>query len=123
MWQEDFDRILSDEEEILPSSGFAASVMDAVRREASAPPPIPFPWKRAMPGLVVAGLSLVLVFVEVLSQLRQGGEVPQPPSQWSSLLVPILGAAMRAGAGWIVLALLLALVSVMLSTRFASGKT
>ena len=40
---DEFDRIMS-EEEILPSSGFAASVMEAVRREAVAPPPIPFPW-------------------------------------------------------------------------------
>ena len=38
---EDIDRILSREEEILPSSGFAVSVMDAVRSEAAAPPPNP----------------------------------------------------------------------------------
>ena len=34
----EIDRILSREDEILPSSGFAVSVMDAVRREAAAPP-------------------------------------------------------------------------------------
>jgi hypothetical protein len=35
------------EEELLPSSGFVASVMDRVRQEAALPAPIPFPWKRA----------------------------------------------------------------------------
>lgn len=37
------DRILSREDEVLPSSGFAASVMNAVRQEAAAPPPIRSP--------------------------------------------------------------------------------
>jgi len=55
---DDFDRVMS-EEEILPSSGFAASVMEAVRREAAAPPPIPFPWKRGLPGAVFAAATLI----------------------------------------------------------------
>jgi hypothetical protein len=73
-WAEDdeMNRILSREEEILPSSGFAVSVMDAVRREAAAPPPIPFPWKRALPGLVVGGFVLVMVFVTVVVAIVQG---------------------------------------------------
>ena len=61
MSDSDMDRILLKHDEILPSSGFAASVMEAVRREASAPPPIPFPWRRALPGIVVATFALVLV--------------------------------------------------------------
>ena len=56
---DDLDQILSEEDDILPSSGFASSVMDAVRCEASAPPPIPFPWTRALPGLVGAGVGCV----------------------------------------------------------------
>ena len=35
MSHDEIDRIFSREEEILPSSGFSASVMDAVRREAA----------------------------------------------------------------------------------------
>jgi len=54
MKDDDIDRILFQQDEIVPSSGFAASVMDAVRREASAPPPIPFPWKRALPIVLLA---------------------------------------------------------------------
>ena len=71
----EIDRILSAQfsarDEILPSSGFTASVMDAVRREASAPPPIPFPWKRALPGIVVATFVLVLVIVVGIATLVQ----------------------------------------------------
>src|SRR5579862_8865788 len=48
------DQILSTEEPILPSSGFLAAVMDRVEEEARVPAPIPFPWKRAIPGFVLA---------------------------------------------------------------------
>ena len=54
MTNERIDEILTAEEELLPSSGFLASVMERVRQEAAAPPPLPFPWKRAVPGFVVA---------------------------------------------------------------------
>ena len=55
MKPDELDRILSKADEIMPSSGFTANVMDAVQREFSAPPPIPFPWRRAVPGFGVAG--------------------------------------------------------------------
>ena len=47
--------ILAGEDELLPSSGFAASVMDRVRQEAALPAPLPFPWKKAIPILLLAG--------------------------------------------------------------------
>jgi len=47
-------RILAREDECVPSSGFLAAVMDRVEQEAAAPAPIPFPWKRAIPGMVLA---------------------------------------------------------------------
>lgn len=48
------DRILAGEDRVEPSSGFLAAVMDRVREEAAAPPPIPFPWRRAVPGIALA---------------------------------------------------------------------
>ncbi len=54
MKNEPIDEILGAEESLVPSSGFLASVMERVREEAATPPPIPFPWKRALPGFVVA---------------------------------------------------------------------
>jgi hypothetical protein len=42
------------------SPRFAAAVMAAVQREANVPPPIPFPWTRAAPGIAAAVLVLAL---------------------------------------------------------------
>ena len=47
------DAILGGEEELIPSSGFLAATMERVREEAACPKPIPFPWLRALPGIVV----------------------------------------------------------------------
>ena len=54
---DELDRILSSEEPLVPSSGFAARVMEAVRDAATAPPPLPFPW-----GRFAIGVAACLVF-------------------------------------------------------------
>lgn len=127
MKHDEIDHILSREDEILPSSGFAVSVMDAVRREAAAPPPIPFPWKRALPGLVAGGFVLALALVAgvvAIAQLGSASTAPQLSMSLPSLLTPILGLQRNLGgaASWTVLALLVTLVSVKLSMRLASGR-
>ena len=63
---ENLDRILASEEGLVPSSGFVASVMDRVRLEAVAPEPLPFPWKRALPGMIVVGVALVWCAVQLV---------------------------------------------------------
>ena len=121
----EINSILSREDEILPSSGFATSVMDAVRREAAAPPPIPFPWKRALPGLVVGCFALVLVLVAGVRVIAQLDKATGPQASMSSPSVaPLLfhGGGIESAATWTVLALLLALVSVKLSVRLTSGR-
>ena len=127
--EDEINLILSREDEILPSSGFAVSVMDAVRREAAAPPPIPFPWKRALPGLVVGGFVLALVFVTVVAAIVQLIRAPVTAHlsmSLPSLLTPILGLGLQRNlaiaANWTVLALLVTLVSVKLSMRLASRR-
>jgi hypothetical protein len=121
----DIDRILGAQEEVLPSSGFTASVMEAVRREASAPPPIPFPWKRALPGIVVAAFVLVLaVVVGIAALLKAGrGGISLSGATISSSL-PWLNWQGTASStvGWTALALIIALVSVKLSMRLAAGR-
>jgi hypothetical protein len=129
----EINRILSREDEILPSSGFAVSVMDAVRREAAAPPPIPFPWKRALPGLVVGGLTLALVLVAGVAAIAQLGKAAAPRFSVSlpSVLASIFGSGPGLGlprnietaAMWVVLALVVTWVSVKLSMLLASGRT
>jgi len=44
---DELHHILSWPDDIVPTSGFVANVMDGVRFEAAAPPPIAFPWKSA----------------------------------------------------------------------------
>jgi hypothetical protein len=126
---DEMDRILSREDEILPSSGFAVYVMDAVRREAAAPPPIPFPWKRALPGLVAGGFAMALVLVAgVVTILRMARASTAPqlslPLSLPSALTPIFELQRNLGsaAGWTLLALLVSFVSVKLSMRLASGR-
>ena len=102
---EEVDHMLSREDEILPSSGFAVAVMDAVRREAAAPPPIPFPWKRALPGLVSFAGALITLLVIVFTRPVRGTE-----------LADGLVRAVQP-AGWIALAAVVSLVSVLVGTR------
>jgi hypothetical protein len=122
---EEIDQMLSREDEILPSSGFAASVMDAVRREAAAPPPIPFPWKRALPGMVAGVLVLALVLVAGIIGIAQMGKATTPQSSMSSpyAMPPFFHGGIESAATWTVLSLLVAFVSVKLSMRLASGRT
>jgi hypothetical protein len=120
----EINSILSREDEILPSSGFAVSVMEAVRREATVPPPIPFPWKRALPGLVVAGSALALILVGGVVAIVQLSKATTPPLSMSAPpeMPPIFSSGIESAAVWTVLALLVTFVSVKLSMRLASGR-
>ena len=120
MRQDDLDRILSKEQEIIPSSGFVNSVMDSVRREALTPAPIPFPWKRALPGLASVVLSLMLLLIAGSALLKRGIAAPSQPLTLLFAHDKILEAARSIRAGWIVLALLLSLASAKFSIRFTT---
>ncbi len=120
----EMDRILTRQDEIQPSSGFAASVMEAVRREATAPPPIPFPWKRALPLGALAAIALLLtVFVSVFAATHPGSGSVAP----NLSLSPVHGLFSESGLGsalaWTGVALLAAFVSVKLSMRLAGSRT
>ncbi len=119
MKDQELDRILSDEADLVPSSGFVSAVMDAARMEASAPPPIPFPWKRALPGIAAWALALTFLFIGAFRQSAQSAAAPSTMHKALSSLAPALRAAQAVGAGWIVAALLLSYVSVKLALLFA----
>ena len=71
MTEADLDRALQTESDsILPSSGFADSVMAAITHEATVPAPIPFPWKRALPGLAAVVAAVVLLIAATASVLH-----------------------------------------------------
>jgi hypothetical protein len=108
MRQHELDHILSREKEIVPSAKFTASVMGAIQAEAAAPPPISFPWLRALPGLIAAVGALLWILV----QSRERPAVPQATTapffqSWFDRLTHILSAAESAGMGWVLLSLVL----------------
>jgi hypothetical protein len=116
MRDDDLDRILTRDDAIVPSSGFVSSVMDAVMRETATPPAIPFPWKRAIPGLGAWALMLAVCVVTMF----RFAESPSG-SSISPAITGLLEAAGSFGAGWIVLALLVSFVSVKISMRLTGA--
>ena len=112
MRDEEIDRILGGEEDILPASGFHASVMEAVHREATAPPPIPFPWRRAWPAIAASALALVGSPVLLVASGASG-----PP-----VLDSLLRSAESFGAPWIALAALATVGSLLFSKRLAADR-
>ena len=91
MKPEDLDRVLSEESEIVPSSGFVGAVMEKVTSEATAPP-LPFPWTRAWP--LAAGFAVLLLW---LAYLQFGSRVEAPAPDliaWFEMIVPM-------ATGWV----------------------
>ena len=120
---EEIDRILSREDEVLPSSGFVVSVMEAIRREATAPPPIPFPWKRAWPGVVLAGFIVVMVGIAAVAIIsRLGGMSVASPLPVAPGIPPMVHGGLESAIRWTALSLLAAFVCVKLSMRLASDR-
>jgi hypothetical protein len=76
------DRILLESDALLPSSGFAASVLEAVQRQAAAPTPIPFPWSRALPGLAALLLSLAVVIRFAVQAMQSPIQNPVAVDDW-----------------------------------------
>jgi hypothetical protein len=109
------DHILASEEPLIPSSGFLASVMERVHEEATAPPPIPFPWKRTVPGMVLAaGVFGWGAFELVRYGLPAVGSIALTPPHLSAAVARPLEQV-----GWVALALGASLLSWLLSRRLA----
>ncbi len=109
------DEILGTDEELVPSSGFLVAVMDRVREEAAAPPPIPFPWKRALPGSAVVAGVFGWVAVEFARHIGSSmGDLSLPP-------VHMAASAARPleQAGWVAAAFAVSLASWLVSRRLA----
>ena len=109
------DRILASEDPILPSSGFLASVMERVEEESRAPVPIPFPWKRAVPGIVLAaGLFGWVIYEFIRAGIPAIRSIAVAPPK----LTPAASGLMEH-AMWVGLALAIWLASWILSRRIA----
>lgn len=113
---ENLDRVLRTEEALAPSSGFVSAVMERVREEAVAPAPIPFPWKRVLPGAVVAAGGLVWIGLEVARQgLTRMPDLRSPVELWTHVPQQMTGTLQDAG--WVAAALGVSLLSWLLARR------
>jgi hypothetical protein len=112
MRQDEVDRALanlSNDDIILPSSGFAASVMDALRREALAPPALPFPWKRAWPCFAACIFGVITLLLMALAS--------HPPGPVQHSVLSLFDSAVKSQVAAIALALLTAFGGALFSVR------
>ena len=123
MRQHDLDRVLYEEQSIVPSSGFLDDVMAAVERDACAPPPIPFPWKRAIPGIAAAVIALAMLVISAYAVSTRGAASAPGSDALASAITAFFHVAQTVHAGWLVLALVLSLVSVKLAGGFPVIRT
>ena len=113
----EIENILANEEELVPSSGFLGAVMQRVEEEAAVPPPIPFPWKRAVPGIVLALAVLVWGVVTMVRYALEAGGGFTFALPRVNLAAPVARPVEQAG--WVVGALAVSAVSWLLSRRLA----
>jgi hypothetical protein len=109
------DQILATEQELIPSSGFLASVMESVHEEARKPAPIHFPWKRALPGILLATGVFGWGAYEFARQAI-------PAVKTVTFSAPQLSVAVSRPleqAAWVAMALGVSLASWLLSRRLA----
>jgi hypothetical protein len=117
--------ILATEEELMPSSGFQASVMDRVRQEAALPAPMPFPWMKAILILLLASGAVIWGSVELVRLGLPGlglTGLSQPGQSWLTIFPQHLSATLVRSlelTGWVALALGTSLVSWLFSRRLA----
>lgn len=87
---DELDRILSSEEPLIASSGFAGRVMDAVRESSETPLPLPFPWWRFSGGIAAC---LACTGSATLLVPRLQASLPAEASAQLSAVAPELGYA------------------------------
>jgi hypothetical protein len=119
--QEDLDRMLSRQENVIPSSGFVDSVMDAIECAASTPPPIPFPWKHALPGLAACLIALVS-FVYLAFTHFDASSTTSALSRTAPMVAAIIEGLKAVDGGWIAVALLVSAASVFFSMRMVGAR-
>jgi hypothetical protein len=120
MTDDDLDHLLESHDDIVPSSGFTDAVMAALHNPAWETPPLPFPWKHAALGPLMAVFLVVLSVTWGFVRPATLGSALAGVVRHRELLTAIGDTASRVGLGWMALALLLTLASVGLSSRLAS---
>jgi hypothetical protein len=116
----EIDRILSANDELIPSSGFLSAVMERVELEVAAPAPIPFPWNWALPGILTAIGVFGWGGYEIIHQGLLSAGAPASKAM-IPFIVPL--SAGKAGAvnlaEWMVMALGVSLLCWLFARRIA----
>ena len=122
------DRLLDEHlsgtaEQLEPSSGFVLSVMESIQAQAAEPPPIPFPWGRALPVLLLVLCSLAgLVSLVLRAGTSSAAGTPEHSQAMSSLLRSFVASAQlftgsEATLCWIIVAGCLSVAAIAASFR------
>ena len=103
MKDEDLDRLLAGTPLPDPGPAFTWKVMAQVRREAAAPPPIPFPWRRLLLGLGLCVALLVAGIAALPPSSGPAGPVAAVPKALleASWLRPVLLATAVLFVTWL----------------------
>jgi HAMP domain-containing protein len=110
---------------ILPSSGFADAVMFAVQADATAPAPIPFPWKRAIPAMIAAAGALVLLVAWFVKDVSGHATASAGTTLWGSRhldVAVLLHQAANPDALWVAISLVIPLVCLLVMRRVLFGR-
>lgn len=118
-WDRAVHMALSDPHDtLLPSQGFAESVMAAVRSDG--PAPLRFPWRRALPGWIAAVAALAgFAAACVWTLQRVPPPAPAPPLlDLDAQLAPVVHQLLAPVTLWALAALLLPVAGLWLTSRF-----
>ena len=99
--EDNIDRILSGDQEVIPSPTFVRNVMATVRHVASTPASVPFPWLRVLPGLAIAAVGLIALLIIAITQFQTDVLATGPTPR---VFVDLVRFAKGIGFGWIALA-------------------
>ena len=120
---DNLDRVLLEQDALLPSSGFAASVMDAIQQQAAAPAPIPFPWKQALPGIAALLVGVVILCRLAVSAIHSMSQSAATGTDWLTWLMSNAPSAVliRTEVAPVTLALAASFACVAFCRRWAGG--
>ena len=113
---ENVDRLLDQHltqpaEQPAPSSGFTHAVMESIHAQASAPPPLVFPWRTLLAGVAAIACGLIAL---IIYAVRAGSNLEH---NFEAALQPYLTLALSMTTGqitlcWIWLATLISITAV-----------
>jgi hypothetical protein len=114
---EQLERILANDIELVPSAGFTDSVMAVIEVETSAVR-LEFPWRRALPGGIALLAALVAMFWNGIGMLND----PAATAALEEKLGQLMSMAAGFGASWVALGVAVTVASLWLPRSVVSRR-